>query len=122
MTDQAERERPPTAKAKKPKKANGAGPKTDAQEPVPTKATKVAPRTRAESPQPVARVETWWEVLKDSYFNIDRRTLGFTRICLGWFLIGDLLRRTPDWIHMFGDTGVLPTTLILSRPQAANFS
>ncbi|MFO0611765.1 MAG: hypothetical protein U0414_04195 [Polyangiaceae bacterium] len=56
------------------------------------------------------------------YFTIDRRTLGLTRVCLGWFLICDLFRRTGDWLHMFGDTGVLPTLTILKSPQASNFS
>src|SRR5437868_2543996 len=65
---------------------------------------------------------SFWEIIRDSYLVFDRRTLGLTRICLGFYLIMDLLRRTPDWLTMFGDRGVLPTTLILSRPQADNFS
>ncbi len=68
------------------------------------------------------RVETFREMLRSSYLTLDRRTLGLSRILLGFLLIGDLFRRTPDWIHMFGDEGVLPTVTILWRPQASNFS
>ena len=68
------------------------------------------------------RVETWGEMVTETYFSIDRRTLGLTRILLGVFLIGDLFRRTHDWLNMFGNSGVLPTELILTRPQANGFS
>lgn len=59
------------------------------------------------------------EMIRDAYFTFDRRTLGFTRLLLGFLLIMDLFRRTPDWMHMFATTGVLPAPLNLSRPQAA---
>src|SRR5687768_16651986 len=62
----------------------------------------------------------WW--LDKSYFSFDRRTLGLVRILLGWFLIADLFRRGVDWEAMFGDKGVLPTWVILNRPQAGGFS
>lgn len=57
-----------------------------------------------------------------SYFSFDRRTMGLVRILLGWFLIADLFRRGVDWEAMFGDKGVLPTWVILNRPQAGGFS
>ncbi len=83
-------------------------------------------RTRSELAPPkkidAPRVETFREMIRSTYLSIDRRTLGLTRILLGTLLVGDLFRRTPDWIHMFGDTGVLPTVTILQRPQAGNFS
>ena len=60
------------------------------------------------------------EMLRDAWFTFDRRTLGFSRILLGWLLLMDLFRRTADWNHMFASTGVLPAPLNLSRPQAAN--
>ncbi len=63
-----------------------------------------------------------WSSIKSSYLTFDRRTLGLTRILLGFYLIMDLLRRTPDWEDMFADIGVLPTWLVLDRPQASNFS
>ncbi len=61
-------------------------------------------------------------LLNISYLIFDRRTLGFLRICLGWFLITDVIRRGVDWEAMFGDTGVLPTWIILNRPQSSGFS
>ncbi len=70
----------------------------------------------------VARTETWREWFRDSYLQFDRRSLGLTRICLGYYLIMDLFRRTPDWEHMFAGTGVLPNWVILARPQQQNFS
>ncbi|MBL9024448.1 MAG: HTTM domain-containing protein [Myxococcales bacterium] len=57
-----------------------------------------------------------------SYFAFDRRTLGLTRILLGWFLITDLFRRGVDWEAMFGDKGVLPSWVVLNRPSAGGFS
>lgn len=60
------------------------------------------------------------EQLRDAYLTFDRRTLGFTRLLLGYLLIMDLFRRTPDWMDMFSSTGVLPAPLNLSRPQAAH--
>ncbi|MFO0551018.1 MAG: hypothetical protein U0271_21695 [Polyangiaceae bacterium] len=58
----------------------------------------------------------------NSWLVFDRRTLGFTRLLLGFYLIMDLFRRTADWEHMFADTGVLPTYVILKQPQANGFS
>ncbi|HSN98640.1 MAG TPA: HTTM domain-containing protein, partial [Candidatus Nanopelagicales bacterium] len=65
---------------------------------------------------------SWWDLLRDSYFTFDRRTLGFTRILLGLYLIGDLFRRTWDWEDMFSNEGVLPTHVNLFRRGADNFS
>ncbi len=60
----------------------------------------------------------YWTILRDVYFSIDRRTLGFARIMLGFLLVMDLFRRTPDWLAMYSDKGVLPTHVNLFRPQA----
>ena len=65
---------------------------------------------------------TWWEDLRDFYLTFDRRTLGITRIFLGIFLIFDLFRRTPDWLWMFSNEGVLPAHYSLWRPQSSGFS
>jgi len=65
---------------------------------------------------------TWRDLFRESYFTLDRRTLGLTRICLGFFLLMDLFRRTGDWEAMFSDRGVLPTWVILHRPQSTGFS
>ena len=57
-------------------------------------------------------LRTFRELLRDAYLTFDRRTLGFSRILLGFLMIMDLFRRTPDWMSMFGDHGVLPAPLI----------
>jgi hypothetical protein len=89
----------------------------------PMKSGAVEPKAKPEKPAPTKpRVETFWELIKTTYFTLDRRTLGLTRLWLGFFLIMDLFRRTADWEHMFADTGVLPTTVILQRPQSSGFS
>ncbi|WP_437577877.1 hypothetical protein [Sorangium sp. So ce887] len=76
----------------------------------------------APPPAPPRR-PSMWDILRDSFFTFDRRTLGFTRILLGFFLIGDLLRRTWAWTDMFADIGVLPNHVNLWRPQGSgNFS
>lgn len=63
-----------------------------------------------------------WVLFKNSWFTFDRRTLGLSRIALGFYLLMDLFRRTAAWEEMFSDKGVLPTYMILSRPQANSFS
>ena len=65
---------------------------------------------------------SWWDLLRDSYFTFDRRTLGFTRILLGFYLITDLIRRTWDWEDMFSTVGVLPNHVNLWRPGPGNFT
>ena len=57
----------------------------------------------------------YWTIIRDVYFSIDRRTLGFSRILLGFLMVGDLFRRTPDWLAMFSDQGVLPNNIQLWR-------
>lgn len=65
---------------------------------------------------------SWWEDLRDHYFTIDRRTLGLTRLMLGFFLLFDLWRRTDDWWKMFSTEGVLPNHFNLFRPQSNGWS
>src|SRR4051812_12483410 len=87
-----------------------------------------APRSKLSPHPPPRGVDGWLrhlfiegpsyrELVRDAYFTFDRRTLGFARILLGFLLITDLFRRTPDWMSMFGVHGVLPAPLNLSRPQ-----
>lgn len=64
----------------------------------------------------------WTRLLRDVYLTMDRRTLGLTRILLGFYLILDLLRRTPSWLDMYSRDGILPAHVNLLRPQADNFS
>jgi hypothetical protein len=61
---------------------------------------------------------TFGALLRDYYLTFDRRTLGFTRILLGFLLVMDLFHRTPSWLDFYGTEGVLPTHLNLFRPQA----
>ncbi len=56
------------------------------------------------------------ELIRDTYFTFDRRTLGFSRILFGFLLLTDLFRRTPDWMAMFATTGVLPAPMNLAHP------
>jgi len=62
--------------------------------------------------------DSTWTLVRDAYFTFDRRTLGFTRIMLGWLLLTDLLRRTYAWNEMFSDEGVVPAYISLARPQS----
>ncbi len=73
-------------------------------------------------PSPAAHDERARTVLREVYLTVDRRTLGFTRILLGFYLILDLVRRTPDWLAMFSDRGILPSHVILFKPQSDNLS
>ena len=65
---------------------------------------------------------SFWEDFRDFYLTLDRRTLGFARILLGFFLLMDLFRRTRDWWKMYSDQGVLPSHVNLWRPQSGGFS
>src|SRR4051794_1123266 len=65
---------------------------------------------------------TWRATLRELYFTFDRRTLGLTRIALGFLLLCDLARRTPDWLSMYSDKGVLPSQIVLARPQSDGFT
>src|SRR5262249_19131893 len=72
---------------------------------------------------PMPQEPTLGQLLREVYLTFDRRTLGFTRILLGFLLLGDLFRRTWSWEDMYSDKGVLPNHLNLFRPQAAgNFT
>lgn len=64
------------------------------------------------------------DLAKNSWLTLDRRTLGLTRIILGFFLLMDLWRRSFQWEDMFSDKGVLPNIAVLERPPAphTNFS
>jgi len=57
----------------------------------------------------------YWLIIRDVYLSVDRRTLGFSRILLGFLMVTDLFRRTPDWLNMFSDQGVLPNHVQLWR-------
>lgn len=63
-----------------------------------------------------------WNLIKNSWLSFDRRTLGLTRLLLGFYLIMDLLRRSAQWEDMFSDKGILPSYTILRSPQSTHFS
>jgi hypothetical protein len=99
--------------------------KNDAQEN--TADEKVVEEEVAQQPpsDPIARLLTWrfqfydlyeyWLIIRDVYLSVDRRTLGFSRILLGFLMVMDLFRRTPDWLAMFSNEGVLPSHAQLWR-------
>jgi hypothetical protein len=59
-----------------------------------------------------------WVLFREIYFRFDRRTLGVTRILLGFLLVMDILHRAPVWLDMFSNAGVLPSHVNLWRPSA----
>ncbi len=61
---------------------------------------------------------SFWSIIREVYLRFDRRTLGFTRILLGFFFLTDLFHRTGVWNDMYSSRGVLPTHLNLQRPLA----
>jgi hypothetical protein len=60
----------------------------------------------------------WLRLVRDLYFTFDRRTLGFSRILLGFLLLMDVVHRGAAWSDLYSSVGVLPTPLNLQRPQA----
>jgi hypothetical protein len=59
----------------------------------------------------------WLRLLRDLYLVFDRRTLGFTRILIGFLLLMELVHRGAAWMDMYSSVGVLPTPLHLQRPS-----
>ena len=55
--------------------------------------------------------------LRESYLSFDRRTLGFTRIVLGVYLIFDLFHRGRSWVELYSTDGVYPNTQNLWHTQ-----
>ncbi|MEM1031724.1 MAG: hypothetical protein AAGN82_15340 [Myxococcota bacterium] len=72
--------------------------------------------------EPAAPATTWWEDVRNHYLSLDRRTLGLTRIFIGFYLVFDLFRRTEDWGKLFSNDGVLPTHFNLWRPQSGGYT
>lgn len=71
----------------------------------------------AKAPREAPAAPSMWALIREYYFLFDRRTLGFTRILLGAFLVGDLVRRGMAWRDLYSSEGVLPTTVNLARPS-----
>ena len=79
----------------------------------PTAAPPLPERLAAEDWSPRA----WLALLRDLYLTFDRRTLGFTRILLGFLLIMELVHRGAAWMDMYSSIGVLPTAIHLQWPS-----
>ncbi len=62
-------------------------------------------------------LRAWLGLLRDLYCTFDRRTLGASRIAIGFLLLTDLVRRAASWGDMYSDEGVLPATLNLGSPH-----
>jgi hypothetical protein len=81
-----------------------------------------APETTKEKKSPFAGEDwsfrAWLRLFRDLYFSFDRRTLGFTRILLGFLLVMDIIHRGAAWDDMYSTIGVLPNHVNLQRPQA----
>jgi vitamin K-dependent gamma-carboxylase-like protein len=77
------------------------------------------PADGAAPASPPAPSPTLLQLLRDDYLSFDRRTLGFSRWMLGFFLITDLFHRGRSWAELYSSEGVLPTHLGLSRPQSS---
>jgi hypothetical protein len=53
------------------------------------------------------------------YVTLDRRTLGLTRILLGFLLLGDLFHRGRWWFELYSDEGIVPRASPASRAVTA---
>ncbi len=63
-------------------------------------------------------LRAWLRLLRDVYCTFDRRTLGASRILLGFLLIMDLIHRSEAFRDFFSDEGVLPVWMSLERRVA----
>ncbi|MEP7120024.1 MAG: HTTM domain-containing protein [Byssovorax sp.] len=71
-----------------------------------------APAAEAPPPDP-----TFAEQLREGYLSFDRRTLGFTRLVLGVYLIFDLFHRGRSWVELYSADGVYPNVQNLWHTQ-----
>src|SRR5262249_29704464 len=53
------------------------------------------------------------------YLVFDRRTLGATRILMGFLLLGDLFHRGRWWSDLYSDVGVVPRASAAAREVLA---
>jgi hypothetical protein len=70
------------------------------------------PEPAPEPPEP-----SFAQQLRDGFLTFDRRTLGFTRILLGVYLILDLCHRGRSWLELYSNDGVYPSYLNLWHTQ-----
>ena len=89
-----------------------------------TEAAEEAPSEALPDPDPGAPVAeppppepSFAQQLREGYLSFDRRTLGFTRVVLGVYLIFDLFHRGRSWVELYSTDGVYPNTLNLWHTQ-----
>ena len=85
---------------------------TNEADPDPDAPAEAPPAAEPPPPDPSFRQQ-----LRDGYLSFDRRTLGFTRILLGIYLIFDLFHRGRSWVELYSTDGVYPNTLNLWHTQ-----
>ncbi len=59
--------------------------------------------------------------LKDHYFAFDRRTLGLTRLLLGFYLLLDLVHRGRWWDDFYSSEGVCPNRWSVAKAPVWGF-
>ncbi|MGB5810322.1 MAG: HTTM domain-containing protein [Polyangiales bacterium] len=62
------------------------------------------------------RFQTTRKLLRDTFLQVDVRTLGFARIAIGLLLLFDLAKRSTELAIWYTDQGVLPNALLAARP------
>src|SRR3954468_20438464 len=77
--------------------------------------TAVEPGPVDAPPSAAAPSPTFRQLLRDAYFTFDRRTLGFSRLMLGYYLIMDLLHRGRSWAEIYPSDGIAPANMPLSH-------
>ena len=56
------------------------------------------------------------QFIRDGFFSIDTRTLGFSRICIALLLLFDLAKRAPELSVWFSESGIIPNSMLAARP------
>ena len=69
------------------------------------------------APAPAPPEPSFAQQLREGFLTFDRRTLGFTRILLGAYLILDICHRGRSWLELYSSDGVYPSYLNLWHTQ-----
>jgi len=56
------------------------------------------------------------QFIRDGFFSIDTRTLGFSRIAIALLLLFDLAKRAPELSIWFSEEGIIPNSMLAARP------
>ena len=76
-----------------------------------------APADEAPAPEALPPEPSFAQQLREGFLTFDRRTLGFTRIVLGVYLILDICHRGRSWLELYSSDGVYPSYLNLWHTQ-----